>query len=167
MAATYRVGEGYDIHRLEKGRPMRVGCIEIPCEFGPLGHSDGDVLAHALCDALLGALALGDIGAHFPPSDPRWHGADSKQFVAHAAALAHARGARVANMDSTIVLEKPKLARHIPEMRRVLADLLGCELSVVSVKAKTAEGLGPVGEGRAVEAHVVVCLELTEARDAS
>ena len=160
MAATYRVGEGYDIHRLEKGRPLRLGCIEIPCEFGPLGHSDGDVLAHALCDALLGALALGDIGAHFPPGDPRWQGVDSKHFVSHAAALTRSRGARVANVDATVVLEKPKLAPHIPEMRRTLATLLDCGVDAVSVKAKTAEGLGPIGEGRAVEAYVVVCLEL-------
>jgi len=146
---------------------MRLGCVEIPCDFGPLGHSDGDVLAHALCDALLCALALGDIGAHFPSDDPRWRGADSKQFVSHAATLVRSRGGRISNVDATIVLEKPKLAPHIPEIRRSLAALLGCEASRVSVKAKTAEGLGAIGEGRAVEARVVVCLEVAESPSAS
>jgi len=159
MAATYRIGEGYDIHRLEPGRAMRLGCVEIPCEFGPLGHSDGDVLAHALCDAVLGALALGDIGAHFPSNDPRWQGADSDRFVRHAVSLARSLGARVVNVDATVVLERPKLAPYVTEMRDTLAAIVGCEASAVSVKAKTADGIGAIGEGRAIEARVVVLVE--------
>ena len=158
MAATYRIGEGYDVHKLEPGRSLKVGCVNIPAPFGALGHSDGDVLAHALCDAILGALALGDIGAHFPPTDERWRGADSRRFVEHAVALARARGAHVVNVDATIVLERPKLALHIEEMRRALAGLCGCDPGDVSVKAKTAEGLGPIGEGKAIEARAVVLL---------
>jgi 2-C-methyl-D-erythritol 2,4-cyclodiphosphate synthase len=155
----YRIGEGYDIHRLEKGRPMRIGCIEVPCDFGPLGHSDGDVLAHALCDALLGALALGDIGRFFPPQDEQWRGADSRVFLAYAARLLRTRGAKIMNVDATIVLEAPRLAPYVREMRRTLAGVLGCRPSAISVKAKTAEGLGPVGEGKAIEARVVVLVQ--------
>jgi 2-C-methyl-D-erythritol 2,4-cyclodiphosphate synthase len=158
MSATGRIGEGYDIHRLEKGRPMRLGCVSIPADFGPLGHSDGDVLAHALCDAVLGALALGDIGAHFPNDDPRWKDADSRTFLAHAVRLAHWRGLRVVNADATVVLERPKLAPYIAEIRRTLAEVLRCRPEAVSVKAKTAEGLGPIGEGKAIEARAVVLL---------
>lgn len=160
MGATYRIGEGYDIHRLAAGRPMRLGCVEIPCEFGPLGHSDGDVLAHAVCDAVLGAIALGDIGAHFPPQDPRWRDADSRRFIVRAVELARENDACVVNVDATVVLERPKLAPYIPEMRRVLAEILGCSPSAVSVKAKTAEGLGAVGEGKAIEARAIVLVRI-------
>lgn len=160
MAATYRVGEGYDVHRLEEGRTLRLGCVTIPCGFGPLGHSDGDVLAHALCDAILGALALGDIGSHFPPHDARWAGTDSRRFLEHAVTLARDRGAEVANVDATVVLERPKLAPYIAAIRDELAAVFGCASSEVSVKAKTAEGLGPIGEGRAIEARAVVLLRL-------
>jgi 2-C-methyl-D-erythritol 2,4-cyclodiphosphate synthase len=160
-AHMYRIGEGYDIHRLEKGRAMRVGCVEIPCDFGPLGHSDGDVLAHALCDALLGALALGDIGTYFPPTDQRWCNADSRVFLAYATRLMRARGARIVNADATVVLEKPKLAPYVEEMRRTLASILGCKPARVSVKAKTAEKLGPVGEGKAIEARAIVLVEVS------
>ena len=155
----YRIGEGYDIHRLEKGRPMRIGCVEIPAESGPLGHSDGDVLAHALCDALLGALALGDIGTFFPPHDEQWRGADSRVFLAYAARMLRARGAKLMNADATVILEAPRLAPYIREMRRTVAGVLGCRPSIISIKAKTAEGLGPVGEGKAVEARVVVLVQ--------
>jgi 2-C-methyl-D-erythritol 2,4-cyclodiphosphate synthase len=155
----YRIGEGYDIHRLEKGRPMRIGCVEIPSEYGPLGHSDGDVLAHALCDALLGALALGDIGTFFPPQDEQWRGADSRVFLAYAARLVRARGAKLMNADATVVLEAPKIAPYIREIRRTLAEGLGCRPANVSFKAKTAEGLGPIGEGRAIEARAIVLVQ--------
>jgi 2-C-methyl-D-erythritol 2,4-cyclodiphosphate synthase len=155
----YRIGEGYDIHRLEKGRAMRIGCVEIPCDFGPLGHSDGDVLAHALCDALLGALGLGDIGAYFPSDDERWRGADSRVFLAYAARLMRARRAKLVNADATVILEKPKLAPHIFAIRRALSSVLGCRASQISVKAKTAEKLGPVGEGLAVEARAIVLVQ--------
>jgi 2-C-methyl-D-erythritol 2,4-cyclodiphosphate synthase len=155
----YRIGEGYDIHRLEKGRPMRIGCVEVPAELGPLGHSDGDVLAHALCDALLGALALGDIGTFFPPQDEQWRGADSRVFLAYAARMLRARGAKLMNADATVVLEAPRLAPYIREMRRTLAGVLGCRASIISIKAKTAEGLGPVGEGKAIEARAVVLVQ--------
>jgi 2-C-methyl-D-erythritol 2,4-cyclodiphosphate synthase len=163
MAATYRIGEGYDVHRLEAGRVLKVGCVELPSSAGALGHSDGDVLAHAICDAILGALALGDIGVHFPSADERWRGADSRLFVEHAVNLMRARGARVVNVDATVVLERPKLAPHIAEMRRALAQLLGCDAADVSVKAKTAEGLGAIGEGKAIEARAVVLLSVAEA----
>jgi 2-C-methyl-D-erythritol 2,4-cyclodiphosphate synthase len=160
MGATIRIGEGYDIHRLEKGRPMRIGCVEIPCELGPLGHSDGDVLAHALCDAILGALALGDIGTYFPSEDELWRGADSRVFLAHVSRLARTHGAHILNADATVSLERPRLAPHIADMRRVLSTLLACASSRISIKAKTADGLGPVGEGKAIEARAVVLLEL-------
>jgi len=158
MSATSRIGEGYDIHRLERGRPLRLGCVTIPSDFGPLGHSDGDVLAHALCDAILGAVAQGDIGSHFPNDDPRWAGADSRSFLGHAVRLAHWRGYRVVNADATVVLERPKLAPYIAEIRTTLAAVLRCKPTDVSIKAKTAEGLGPIGEGKAIEARAVVLL---------
>jgi 2-C-methyl-D-erythritol 2,4-cyclodiphosphate synthase len=156
----YRIGEGYDIHRLERGRVMRVGCVEIPSEVGPLGHSDGDVLAHALCDALLGALGLGDIGTYFPPQDEQWRGADSRVFLAYAARMVRSRGAKIMNTDATVTLERPKLAPYIFEMRRTLSGVLGCRPSHISIKAKTAEGLGAVGEGKAIEARAVVLLQI-------
>lgn len=159
MSATSRIGEGYDIHRLERGRPLRLGCVTIPSDFGPLGHSDGDVLAHALCDAILGAIAQGDIGAHFPSDDPRWAGADSRVFLSHAVQLARSMGYGVVNVDATIVLERPKLAPYIKEIRDTLADALHCTWTNVSVKAKTAEGLGPIGEGLAIEARAVVLID--------
>jgi 2-C-methyl-D-erythritol 2,4-cyclodiphosphate synthase len=156
----YRIGEGFDVHRLVRGRPLKIGCVEIPHDHGALGHSDGDVLAHALCDAMLGALGLGNIGTYFPPNDERWRGADSRVFLAYAARLLRARSARLVNVDSTVVLERPKLAPHIPEMRRALATILGCNASRISVKAKSAEGLGPVGEGAAIEARAIVLVQV-------
>lgn len=156
----YRIGEGFDIHRLETGRKLRIGCVEIPSNVGSVAHSDGDVLAHAIVDAILGALGEGDIGRHFPPSDPRWKDTDSKVFLAEAARLLTVRGGRIANLDSTVILERPKLALHIRAMRVALAAALGCEAGVVSVKAKSAEGLGAIGAGDAVEARAVVLIEL-------
>jgi len=156
----YRIGEGFDVHRLETGRKLRIGCVDIPSPVGSVAHSDGDVLAHAIVDAILGAIGEGDIGRHFPPSDARWKDADSKIFLAEAARLLAARGGRIANLDSTVILERPKLAPHIPAMCATLAAALGCESSVVSVKAKSAEGLGAVGAGEAVEARAVVLVEV-------
>jgi 2-C-methyl-D-erythritol 2,4-cyclodiphosphate synthase len=155
-----RIGEGYDVHRLCTGGPLRVGLVDVPAEVEAVGHSDGDVLAHAICDALLGALGEGDIGRHFPPSEERWRGASSEIFLAEAVRLVNDRGGRVANVDSTVVLERPRLAPHVAEMRGRLAGVLGCPSQCISVKAKTAEGLGPVGEGLALEARVVVLLDL-------
>ena len=156
----YRIGEGFDVHRLDTGRRLRIGCVDIPSSVGSIAHSDGDVLAHAVVDAILGAIGEGDIGRHFPPSDPRWKDADSKVFLAEAARLLAARGGRIVNLDSTVVLERPKLAPHIAAMRSALAAALGCDPAAVSVKAKSAEGLGAVGAGEAVEAHAVVMVEV-------
>ena len=156
--ADFRIGEGSDLHRLESGRRLVIGCVEVPSDVGSFGHSDGDVVAHAVCDAVLGALALGDIGTHFPPTDERWRGADSRVFLVHAMRLARERGARIVNVDVTVELERPKLAPYLGDMRRELARVLGCAAAAVSVKAKTAEGLGAVGEGKAIAARAVVLL---------
>ena len=156
----YRIGEGFDVHRLETGRKLRIGCVDIPSPVGSVAHSDGDVLAHAIVDAILGAIGEGDIGRHFPPSDARWKNADSTIFLAEAARLLAGRGGRIANLDSTVILERPKLAPHIPAMCSALAAALGCDPAVVSVKAKSAEGLGAIGAGDAVEARAVVLVEV-------
>jgi 2-C-methyl-D-erythritol 2,4-cyclodiphosphate synthase len=159
----YRIGEGFDLHRLEAGRKLKIGCVDVPAPLGSVAHSDGDVLAHAIVDALLGAIGEGDIGRHFPPADPKWKGADSRVFLAEAARRVAARGGRIANVDSTVILESPKLAPHIPSMCIELARALGCEPAAVSVKAKSAEGVGAVGEGAAVEARAVVLVWLPDA----
>jgi 2-C-methyl-D-erythritol 2,4-cyclodiphosphate synthase len=153
-----RVGLGWDIHRLVPGRPLILGGVVIPSEFGLEGHSDADVLTHAITDAVLGAAALGDIGQHFPDTDPRWAGASSLQFLQHALALAAEKGYRPVNVDATVLLERPKLQDHRAAIRQKLAATLGLEIDGVSVKFKTAEKLGPVGEGRAAEAQAVVML---------
>ncbi len=158
----YRVGEGYDLHRLESGRKLRIGCVDVPASFGSVAHSDGDVLAHAIVDAVLGALGEGDIGRHFPPDDPKWKGADSRVFLAEAARRVTQHGGRIANVDATVVLESPRLAPHVPAMQAELARALGCDAAAVSVKAKSAEGLGAIGEGRAIEARAVVLILLPE-----
>jgi len=158
----YRIGEGFDVHRLESGRRLLIGCVDIPAPVGSVAHSDGDVLAHAVVDALLGAIGEGDIGRHFPPEDPRWKDADSRIFLAEAARLVAAHGGRVANLDSTVILERPKLAPHIPAMRAALAAALGCNPALVSIKAKSAEGLGAIGAGEAVEARAVVLIEVSD-----
>ncbi len=155
----FRVGEGWDVHRLVEGRRLVLGGVEVPHDRGELGHSDGDVLLHALTDALLGAAALGDIGAHFPPSDGRWKDADSRELLASAVALVAAEGWRVVNVDCTVILERPRLRPHVDAIRGRVAATLGLELDRVSVKAKTAEGLGPIGSGEAVEARAVALLE--------
>jgi 2-C-methyl-D-erythritol 2,4-cyclodiphosphate synthase len=154
--SEYRTGMGWDVHRLAPGRPLILGGVAVPSELGLEGHSDADVLSHAITDALLGAAALGDIGMHFPDSDPRWAGADSLQFLRHALALASEQGYRLVNVDATVILERPKLKDYRTAIREKLAATLGLEVDRVSVKFKTAEGLGPVGEGRAAEAEAVV-----------
>jgi len=154
-----RIGEGFDTHRLVAGRPLCIGCVEVPAERGSFGHSDGDVVAHAVCDALLGALALGDIGRHFPAGEPRWKDADSRVFLAGVAAMLAERGTELVNVDVTVVLERPRLGPYIEAMRTELAAALGCSPERISVKAKTAEGLGDVGMGEAVEARAVALVE--------
>lgn len=153
-----RIGLGWDNHRLAAGRALILGGVRIPCEFGFDAHSDGDILLHAVTDALLGALALGDIGMHFPDSDPRWKDCDSSVFVRHAASLARERGYRIANVDATVILQRPKLGPLRAEIRASLARLLELEEDRVSVKFKTAEKVGPVGEGLSAEAQAAVLL---------
>jgi 2-C-methyl-D-erythritol 2,4-cyclodiphosphate synthase len=157
--SEYRTGQGWDIHRIVPGRPLILGGVTIACEFGLEGHSDADVLAHAIADALLGAAALGDIGMHFPDTDPRWKGADSLRFLRHAHHLAREAGFRIVNVDCTVILERPKLKDYRLDIRGQLAATLEVEVTRVSVKFKTAEGVGPVGEGLAAEAQAVVTLE--------
>lgn len=154
----FRIGQGWDTHRVEAGRPLILGGIHIPSEFGLAGHSDADVLFHAVTDAILGALALGDIGMHFPDSAAEWRNADSLRFLRHAVALAREQSWYVANVDTTILLERPKLKDHRAAIRQSLASALGIDPNAVSVKFKTAEKVGPVGEGRSCEAQAVVLL---------
>ncbi|HUE23570.1 MAG TPA: 2-C-methyl-D-erythritol 2,4-cyclodiphosphate synthase [Bryobacteraceae bacterium] len=158
--SEYRTGLGWDVHRLVPHRPLILGGVAIPSELGLEGHSDADVLAHAITDAILGAAALGDIGMHFPDTDPRWQGAGSLIFLAHARDLARARGYRIVNVDSTVVLERPKLKDYRDAIRRRLAVTLELDAGRVSVKFKTAEKVGPVGEGRSAEAQAIVTLRI-------
>ena len=153
-----RTGLGWDVHRTAPGRPLILGGVTIPSDFGLEGHSDADVLAHAITDALLGAAALGDIGMHFPDTDPRWKGADSLVFLRHAIHLVKERGYSLVNVDSTVILERPKLKDYRQAIRETLAKALNLELDCVSVKFKTAERVGPVGEGRSAEAQAIVTL---------
>ena len=153
-----RAGIGYDLHRLAEGRKLILGGIELPFPKGPVGHSDGDALAHAMCDALLGAAGLGDIGTHFPDTHAQFKGADSVQLLAETGRLLAARGHRVGNIDSTVIAEAPKLAPHLAAMRVRIAGALGIEVSQVNVKAKTAEKLGPVGQALSMEAQAIVLL---------
>ena len=155
-----RIGIGYDIHRLVEGRSLVLGGIDIPFEKGLLGHSDSDVLSHAICDALLGAAALGDIGTHFPDTDPRWAGASSLEFLAHAVKLITERGFTIANVDATIHAERPRLSPHVQGMRERLAAVLGIEIARLSIKAKTNEGLDSVGKGDAMAAQAIVLLNI-------
>jgi len=154
-----RTGLGWDVHRIAAGRPMILGGVTVPCDFGLEGHSDADVLAHAITDAILGAAALGDIGMHFPDSDPRWKGCDSLVFLRHAKELVEATGYRILNVDSNVILERPKLKDFRETIRQRLAATLGIEVDRVSVKFKTAEEVGPVGEGRSAEAQALVTLQ--------
>jgi 2-C-methyl-D-erythritol 2,4-cyclodiphosphate synthase len=153
-----RIGEGWDVHALVAGRPLVLGGVVIPHTMGLDGHSDADALAHAITDALLGAAALGDIGQHFPDTDANYRGADSMVLLAEAVRRVRIAGYEVGNIDSTIVAQAPKLAPHIPAMRARLAGVLGLVVEQVNVKAKTAEKMGPVGEGRAIEARAVCLL---------
>ena len=154
-----RTGLGWDVHRLAAGRRLILGGVEIASETGLEGHSDADILYHAITDALLGAAALGDIGMHFPDTDPIWKGAESGQFLMHAVKLVRERGFTIVNVDSTVILERPKLKDYRLAIRESLARTLALELDHVSVKFKTAERVGPVGEGRSAEAQAVVTLE--------
>ncbi|HTP36239.1 MAG TPA: 2-C-methyl-D-erythritol 2,4-cyclodiphosphate synthase [Candidatus Acidoferrales bacterium] len=151
-----RTGLGWDVHRIAPGRPLILGGVTISSEFGLEGHSDADVLAHAITDAILGAAALGDIGMHFPDTDPRWKGCDSLVFLRHAQELAAERGYHIVNIDSTVILERPKLKDYRISIRERLAETLELDIDRVSVKFKTAEKVGPVGEGRSAEAQALV-----------
>jgi 2-C-methyl-D-erythritol 2,4-cyclodiphosphate synthase len=155
----YRIGFGSDIHRLVEGKPLVLGGVRIESDFGAEGHSDADALTHAITDAILGALALGDIGTHFPNSDERWRNAESFVFLRYAVGLMKQRGFSVVNVDSTIHLETPKLQPYIDEMREGIAEALEVEMSAVGIKAKSSEGVDAVGESRAVRADAIVLLE--------
>ena len=150
-----RCGIGYDLHRLAEGRPLVIGGVIVPFDKGPVGHSDGDVLAHALCDALLGAAGLGDIGTHFPDTDPKWKGANSLQFLEHAARLLDEKCLTIDYIDAVVILEKPKLGPHFPKMREALAKSLHILPEQIHLKAKTNEGVDAVGRGEAIACHVV------------
>jgi 2-C-methyl-D-erythritol 2,4-cyclodiphosphate synthase len=153
-----RVGEGWDIHALVEGRKLILGGIEVPFHLGLLGHSDADVLLHAITDALLGAAAMGDIGTHFPDTDATFKGADSTVLLAEAARRVREKGYEIGNVDSTVIAQAPKLMPHMPAMRASIAKALGVDVDQVNVKAKTAEKMGPVGLGQAMEARAVVLL---------
>jgi 2-C-methyl-D-erythritol 2,4-cyclodiphosphate synthase len=155
---SVRVGIGYDLHRLEAGRKLIVGGIELPFDKGPAGHSDGDVVVHALCDALLGAAGLGDIGTHFPDTDPKWKGANSLIFMEHARKLLDEKKLAIEHVDAIVILERPKLGPHFPKMREALAKSLGVALEKIHLKAKTNEGVDAVGRGEAIASHVVATL---------
>ena len=154
-----RIGQGYDVHHLVEGRKLILGGVEIPHEKGLLGHSDADVLTHALMDALLGAAALGDIGKLFPDNDPAYEGADSIELLQKVTAVLAEHGYRVGNVDCTVIAQRPKLAPHIPQMRQILAGAMGLEASRVSVKATTEEGLGFSGQGLGIAAQAVALIE--------
>lgn len=156
--SEFRTGLGWDNHRIAAGRPLILGGVKIPCDFGLDGHSDADVLTHAITDAILGAAALGDIGMHFPDSDSRWKGADSLQFLKHAVGLARGAGFALVNVDATVIIERPKLKDFRSAIRETLAAALDLSADRVSVKFKTSERVGPVGEGKSAEAQAVVTL---------
>ena len=154
-----RIGHGYDVHRLVEGRDLIIGGVKIPYEKGLLGHSDADVLTHAVMDALLGAAALGDIGKHFPDTDPAYKGADSLKLAQHVAKLLQDEGYRIGNIDATVIAQAPKLATHIPLMKQNLARALDCDADQINVKATTEEHLGFTGEGLGIAAHAVCLIE--------
>jgi 2-C-methyl-D-erythritol 2,4-cyclodiphosphate synthase len=153
-----RCGIGYDLHRLAEGRKLIIGGIELPFEKGPVAHSDGDVLAHALCDALLGAAGLGDIGTHFPDTDPKWKDANSLIFLEHAKMLLGEKHFAIEHVDAIVITEKPKLGPYFPKMREALATALGVPPEKIHLKAKTNEGVDAIGRGEAIAAHVVATL---------
>ncbi|MBR5372415.1 MAG: 2-C-methyl-D-erythritol 2,4-cyclodiphosphate synthase [Oscillospiraceae bacterium] len=154
----FRIGHGYDVHRLTENRKLIIGGVEIPHTLGLLGHSDADVLTHAIMDAMLGALALGDIGKHFPDTDDRFAGADSIELLKYVNALIHEHGWQIGNIDATVLAQKPKLAPYITEMRKQIAEAVGCEIGQVSIKATTEEKLGFTGKEEGIAAHSVVLL---------
>ncbi|MFN7935090.1 MAG: 2-C-methyl-D-erythritol 2,4-cyclodiphosphate synthase [Bryobacteraceae bacterium] len=158
MGPQYRTGLGWDVHRIVTGRPMILGGVRVECDFGLEGHSDADIVAHAITDAILGAACLGDIGMHFPDTDPQWKGADSLKLLAHAVSLAKQAGYDVVNIDTTVILERPKLKDYRLSIRESLAACVGIALDCMSVKFKTAEKVGPVGEGRSAEAQAIALL---------
>lgn len=162
MNPNFKIGFGYDIHPLVKDRKLILGGVEIPADFGLLGHSDADVLLHAISDAILGALALGDIGKHFPDTDPKYKNADSKQLLNQVYYLMNDFNYQIGNIDSTILLEEPKLALHIPAMRKIIANIMNVDVDHVSVKATTSEKLGFVGRNEGCAAHAVVLLTKKE-----
>jgi 2-C-methyl-D-erythritol 2,4-cyclodiphosphate synthase len=151
----FRCGIGYDLHRLAEGRPLIIGGIIVPFDKGPVGHSDGDVLAHAICDALLGAASLGDIGTHFPDTDPKWKGANSLTFLEHTCKLLDEKHLTIEHVDAVVIAEKPKLGPHFPRMREALAKSLGMSPETIHLKAKTNEGVDAIGRGEAIAAYVV------------
>jgi len=155
---TFRVGIGYDSHRLVEGRPLILGGVRVPFEKGLLGHSDGDVLLHAICDALLGAAGLPDIGQLFPDIDPQWKDADSWHLLHHAAARAQSDGWKIGNVDAILIAERPKIAPHLPEIKARIAAALQVESNCVNIRGKTAEGLGALGAGEGMAAHAVCLL---------
>jgi 2-C-methyl-D-erythritol 2,4-cyclodiphosphate synthase len=154
-----RIGHGYDVHRLVEGRKLILGGVDVPYEKGLLGHSDADVLLHAISDAILGAIGEGDIGRHFPDTDPKYKGADSVKLLMHVMVLAEGKGYRIGNLDATIVAQRPKLASHIPQMRDNIARALDAEPDRINVKATTTEELGFAGRGEGIAAYAVVLLE--------
>jgi len=154
-----RAGIGYDLHRLAEGRKLILGGIEVPFHKGPVGHSDGDALAHAICDALLGAAGLGDIGTHFPDTDPKWKDVSSLRFLECVRELLADQRFRVSHVDAVVITEKPKLGPHFPAMREALAKSLGIPLSAINLKAKTNEGVDAIGRGDAIAAQAIVTLE--------
>ncbi len=154
-----RIGHGYDVHRLVEGRKLIMGGVDIPWEKGLLGHSDADVLLHAIADAILGALAMGDIGKHFPDTDPAFKGANSMKLLAHVVGLAGQKGYAVGNLDATIIAQKPKMAPHIQAMRENIAKVCGVDAERINVKATTEEGLGFTGTGEGISSHAVVLME--------
>lgn len=156
MINDIRIGHGYDVHRFDENRPLILGGIQIPYEKGLFGHSDADVLLHAINDALLGSLALGDIGTHFPDTDPKWKNADSKKLLEASLTLIHQRGYKVKNVDSTIVAENPKMKPFIPEIRQTIAEILEISIDCVSVKATTSEKMGFVGREEGIAAMAVI-----------
>jgi 2-C-methyl-D-erythritol 2,4-cyclodiphosphate synthase len=152
-------GIGYDLHKLSEGRKLMIGGIEVPFDKGSVGHSDGDVLSHAICDALLGAGSLGDIGTHFPDTDPKWKGASSLLFLEHARKLLSDRRLRVVHVDAVVICERPKLGPHFPAMRAALAKALGITKDEINLKAKTNEGVDAVGRGEAIAAHAIATVQ--------
>lgn len=154
-----RVGHGHDVHAYTDGDHVTIGAVRIDCDFGVRAHSDGDVVLHALCDALLGAAALGDIGRHFPDDDPQWRGADSRVLLARVLELVRGRGWRPVNADVTVIAERPRIAPHVDTMRERIAAALELDVDGVNVKATTSEGIGGLGRGEGLAAHAVVLLE--------